>query len=119
MNNETVRNKTIQCRLSEDEYIIIDSKADKLGLSAGSYLRMICLSAKISVPIESEKFVYLLKVAEGLDYKNVKKYKIVQSRVSNDEYTEIEKKASSIGLPVKRYLRMVCLLANLEITLPL
>lgn len=46
-----VRSKVIQCRVSDDEYKEIEAKATKMGLSVGSYLRMLCLVAKVDVSL--------------------------------------------------------------------
>lgn len=52
MSNENeIRNKTIQCRLSELEYKEVEKKANELGLSVSSYLRLICLKAKVNVTV--------------------------------------------------------------------
>lgn len=41
----------------------------------------------------------------------------IQCRVSENEYNEIEKKAKKIGLSISSYLRMVSLMAEVNITL--
>lgn len=54
MSIETVRGKTVQCRLSDSEFKEIEKKADELGLSVSSYLRMICLKASVNVSFNFE-----------------------------------------------------------------
>lgn len=55
VNNETTRLKTVQCRLSEEEFKDIEKKAEQLGLSVSSYLRMICLKAEVKIYLNNEK----------------------------------------------------------------
>lgn len=48
----TQRDKTIQTRVTEEEYQIIEEKANFLGLTTSNYLRLVCLHAKIDITIQ-------------------------------------------------------------------
>jgi uncharacterized protein (DUF1778 family) len=48
--------------------------------------------------------------------KEVVREKTLQMRVNDDEYTEIERRASSIGLSISNYMRLVCLQCNITIS---
>jgi predicted DNA binding CopG/RHH family protein len=115
MPNKIVRGKTIQCRVSDEEYNKIDSEADKIGLSVSSYSRMVCLISKIDASIDPTQFINMLKMSEGYKDKTIQRDKIIQCRVSDEEYQEIETKANNIGLSIISYLRMVCLFSKLDI----
>jgi predicted DNA binding CopG/RHH family protein len=52
MSSEIKRKITAQCRVSEEEYNEIEKKADKIGLSVSSYLRMVCLMAEVNVTLK-------------------------------------------------------------------
>lgn len=43
------RGKTIQTRVSEEEYSLVEKKADTLGLSISNYLRMVALHSTINI----------------------------------------------------------------------
>lgn len=45
----TQREKTVQCRVSDEEYEVIEKKAEALGLTVSNYLRMVCLHARIDI----------------------------------------------------------------------
>ncbi|MBQ3420284.1 MAG: hypothetical protein IJH34_01160 [Romboutsia sp.] len=49
-----IRGKTVQCRLSDYEFKEVEKKANELGLSVSSYLRMICLKANVNVSFNFE-----------------------------------------------------------------
>ncbi len=55
MANEAFRAKTVQCRLSDDEFKEIERKSSELGLSVSSYLRMICLKADVKISVNFDK----------------------------------------------------------------
>lgn len=46
------RIKTIQTRVYEEEYNLIDQRANSLGLSISDYLRLVVLAAKVEVTVE-------------------------------------------------------------------
>lgn len=48
------RDKTIQTRVSGDEFKIVEEKANFLGLSISNYLRLIALHTKIDISIETK-----------------------------------------------------------------
>ena len=117
MADKIVRTKTIQCSVSEEEYNKIEKETDKIGLSVGSYLRMVCLFSKLDTATNTTEFINLLKISEGYTDKKVDRKKVVQSKVSEEEYEKIEKKANNIGLSIVSYLRMVCLFSKLDISI--
>jgi uncharacterized protein (DUF1778 family) len=49
------RIKTIQTRVHEEEYLLIEKRASSLGLSISDFLRMVALLAKVEVTIEPIK----------------------------------------------------------------
>ena len=51
MAKEVQREKTIQTRVSDEEYSIIEEKANFLGLSVSNYLRLIALHARIDISV--------------------------------------------------------------------
>lgn len=52
MTPKSIRDKTIQTRVSEEEYRIIEEKANYLGLTISNYLRLVALHTKIDITIE-------------------------------------------------------------------
>lgn len=46
------REKTIQTRVTDEEYKIVEEKANFLGLSVSNYLRLIALHAKVDISIQ-------------------------------------------------------------------
>lgn len=52
MAKEVQREKTIQTRVSDEEYSIIEEKANFLGLSISNYLRLVALHARIDISIK-------------------------------------------------------------------
>lgn len=48
------RDKSIQIRVSEDEYKAIEEKAYELGLSVSNYLRMVAMHCKIDIFLNKE-----------------------------------------------------------------
>lgn len=51
MAKEVQREKTIQTRVTDEEYKAIEDKADFLGLSISNYLRLIALHARIDISV--------------------------------------------------------------------
>jgi hypothetical protein len=48
---DVVREHTLQMRVNDDEYAIIEQKANQIGLTTSNYMRMVCLNARIEVSI--------------------------------------------------------------------
>ncbi len=48
------RDKTLQMRVTEEEYNIINEKANLLGITTSNYMRMVCLHAKIDISVRPE-----------------------------------------------------------------
>lgn len=48
-----LRDKTIQTRVTDEEYKIVEDKANFLGLSVSNYLRLVALHTRIDISIES------------------------------------------------------------------
>jgi uncharacterized protein (DUF1778 family) len=48
----TARNKTIQARVSEEEYAFIEERADFFGLTISNYVRLVVLNANIEVNVK-------------------------------------------------------------------
>ncbi|MCT4584092.1 MAG: hypothetical protein N4A54_04120 [Peptostreptococcaceae bacterium] len=46
------RPKTLQMRVTEEEYDVIEKKAKSLGLTISNYMRMVCLHVKIDFSIQ-------------------------------------------------------------------
>lgn len=54
MSKSILREKTIQTRVSDQEFNMISEKAERLGLSVSNYLRMIALHAKIDISVNPD-----------------------------------------------------------------
>lgn len=54
---DVTREATLQMRVNDEEYKMIESKANALGLTISNYMRMVCLNASIelSINIPEEK----------------------------------------------------------------
>lgn len=48
------RIKTIQTRVYEEEYNLIEKRANTLGLSISDYLRLVVLATKVKVIVDDE-----------------------------------------------------------------
>ncbi|MCL5071912.1 MAG: hypothetical protein M1308_13615 [Actinobacteria bacterium] len=55
MAKATPREKTLQMRVTDEEFLIIEEKAKLLGLSVSNYMRMVCLHARLDISIQPEK----------------------------------------------------------------
>lgn len=55
MANKKERLKTIQARVLDTEYCIIEKKAKFLGLTVSNYLRMVALHANVDINIQTKK----------------------------------------------------------------
>lgn len=49
------REKTIQTRVTDEEYKVVEEKANFLGLSVSNYLRLVALHANINVSIDTQQ----------------------------------------------------------------
>lgn len=47
----TLRDKTIQVRVTEDEYNTIEKKANELGISLSNFIRLVCLHVRIDFSV--------------------------------------------------------------------
>lgn len=119
-NEKTVRSQSVQCGVSQEEYITVENKAGRLGLSISNYLRMIALH--VDITSLSPTNIY----NPELSSKN--KTLQIQCRVSEDEYNIINEKAKLLNdLSIVKitdskititssYLRTVALNANIKIS---
>lgn len=46
------REKALQTRVSDEEFVIVEEKANQLGLSISNYLRLVALHARIDISIK-------------------------------------------------------------------
>ncbi|MBU3173363.1 plasmid mobilization protein [Clostridium estertheticum] len=91
--DKSVTGKEVKGLKTIDQYKSLEKKANSLGLS-------IYVSLK---PLEADDGVIREVTA--------------QCRLSEDEYNELELKAKALGLDVTRYLRVVCLRAEIYVAL--
>lgn len=49
MAKKAQREKTLQMRVTDEEYKKIEEKSNSLGLSISNYMRMVCIHAKIDI----------------------------------------------------------------------
>ena len=113
---EKQREKTYQMRVTDDEYNIVEKKASMLGLVASNYMRMVCLHATVNITIGLNQIGI-----ENMNGENIikpgQREKTCQMRVTDEEYKHIEAKANALGLAASNYMRMVCLHANIGISI--
>lgn len=48
---DITRERTLQMRVNDEEFAIIEEKANLIGLTTSNYMRMVCLNAKIEVTL--------------------------------------------------------------------
>lgn len=52
---DITREQTLQMRVSEEEYKIIENKANMIGLTTSNYMRMVCLNTRIEVLLSPQR----------------------------------------------------------------
>ncbi|WP_459195723.1 plasmid mobilization protein [Wukongibacter baidiensis] len=100
------RNKTLQMRITEDEFERINEKADMLGISTTNYIRMVCLNASFETQILHKDFDKEVKR---------KRDKLLQSRVTEEELEKVKITCKLLGLSTSEYIRMACLHSTIKI----
>lgn len=108
------RSKSIQARVNEVEYSVIEEKANSLGLQLAQYMRMICLHVTAdSKDLPSNMLKQYFKENDNISDEARKL--TIQIRVTDDEYNLIEDKALNMSVSTSNYMRMICLHSNVYI----
>lgn len=105
---------SIQARVTKNEYEIINGRASLLGLSVSNYVRLVCLNASVKiecVPGQKSNLTPPTTVKRSSE----KKDKILQARLTDEEYQIVENKASKLGITVPSYISFVTLNATIHV----
>lgn len=109
-----LKNKYLQIRLSEEEYEIVEKKANHLGLGVTGYIRLVCIHLDINKTLSKK-----IKEDPGIltFYSDRNRHKSNQTKVTEEEYEIVEEKANYLDLSISDYVRVVSCFANVYVSM--